>query len=119
MTWVFFYICILFLLQRGQTAKRSTATGSSVTQTLEQAFQKQTSYAPASKNAQELTAAIAYCIAKDMQPFRMVERPGFLRIMKVAVPHYKVPTSNYFSKIEIPKMYNAVRADVTKSLARG
>ncbi len=49
----------------------------------------------------------------------MVERPGFLRMMKVAVPHYKVPTRNYFSKIEILKMYNAVKADVKKSLAQG
>lgn len=51
------------------------------------AFQKQTACTPASKNAEEQTAAIAYCIAKDMQSFWMVERPGFLRIMKVAVPH--------------------------------
>nr|XP_054589246.1 E3 SUMO-protein ligase ZBED1-like [Nothobranchius furzeri] len=104
----------------GQTARqRSTATGSSVTQTLEQAFQKQTDYVPASQKAQELTAAITYLIAKDMMPFRTVERPGFLRMMKVAVPHYKVPTRNYFSKTEIPKMYNAVKADVKKSLAQG
>nr|XP_054591712.1 E3 SUMO-protein ligase ZBED1-like [Nothobranchius furzeri] len=104
----------------GQTSRqRSTATGSSVTQTLEQAFQKQTDYVPASQKAQELTAAIAYLIAKDMMPFRIVERPGFLRMMKVAVPHYKVPTRNYFSKTEIPKMYNAVKADVKKSLAQG
>jgi hypothetical protein len=49
----------------------------------------------------------------------MVERPGFLRMMKVAVPLYKVPSRNYFSKTEIPKMYNIVKADLKKSLAQG
>ncbi|KAK0144340.1 Zinc finger BED domain-containing protein 1 [Merluccius polli] len=87
--------------------------------TLEQAFSRQSAYATASKKAQDLTAAISYCIAKDMMPFQMVERPGFLRVMNVAVPHYKVPSRNFFSKTEIPKMYNAVKADVRKSLAQG
>ena len=96
--------------------QRSTATGLSVTQTLEQA---PSAYAPASKNAQDLTAAIAYCMPKYMIPFRMVERPGFLRMMKVAVPLYKVHSLNCFSKTEIPKLYNTVKADVKKSLAQG
>lgn len=97
----------------------STATGSSVTQTLEQAFKRQSDYAPASKKAQELTTAISYCIAKDVMPFQMVERPGFLQLIKVAVPHYIVPSHTFFSKTAIPKMYNAVKADVRRSLAQG
>lgn len=63
------------------------------------------------KNAQGLTSVIAYCIAKDMMPFQMIKRPGFLRMIKVAVPNYKVPTRNYFSKTE--------HSDVKKSLAQG
>ncbi|CDQ63951.1 unnamed protein product [Oncorhynchus mykiss] len=45
----------------------------------------------------DLTAALSYYIAKDMMPFQIVERPGFLRLMKVAVPHYKVPSQTLFS----------------------
>ena len=46
---------ILFFLQRGQRVRQqSTATGSSVTQTLEQGLQKKSAYAPASINAQDL-----------------------------------------------------------------
>lgn len=83
-----FYFC----LQRGvgQTARQqSTATESSMTYTIEQAFQKQTAYAPPSQRDQELFAAIAYCVARDMMPLRAVERPRFLRMMKVAVLHFK------------------------------
>lgn len=100
--------------------RQSPASSSStVTQTLQQTFQRRAAHAPGSKNAEELTAAIAYSLAKDMMPFQMVERPGFLKIMKTAVPHYKVPTRNYFSKTAIPNMYNTVKADVKQSLAQG
>lgn len=57
-------------------------------------------------------------LQKDMMPFQIVERPGFLKLMNVAVPHYKVPSRTFFSKTEIPKLYNKVRADVGKSLAQ-
>lgn len=111
-------------LQSGRAAgKPSDATGPSsstvVTQTLEQVFKRQAAYAPTSKNAQDLTAALSYYIAKDMMPFQIVERPGFLRLMKVAVPHYKVPSPTLFYKTEIPNLYNQVKADVGKSLAQG
>jgi hypothetical protein len=47
-----------------------------------------------------------------MMPFQIVERPGFLRLMKVAVPHDNVPSRTLFSKTEIPNLYNQVKADV-------
>lgn len=49
-----------------------------------------------------------------MMPFRVVERPGFLKLMKKAAPLYKVPSRKYFSKTVIPQMYNEVKADITK-----
>jgi hypothetical protein len=39
--------------------------------------------------------------------------------MKVAVPHYTVPSRTSFSKTEIPNLYNQGKADVGKSLAQG
>jgi hypothetical protein len=53
-----------------------------------------------------------------MTPFQIVERPGFPRL-KVAVPHYKVPSQALFSKTEIPNLYSEVKADVGKSLSQG
>ncbi|XP_051517506.1 protein Wnt-7a-like isoform X3 [Myxocyprinus asiaticus] len=78
----------------------STHSSSSTPQTLEQAFIRQTAYAPSSKNAQDITAAISYYIAKDMMPFQIVERPGFLRLMKVAVPHYKCHHEYSFPRLK-------------------
>ena len=66
----------------------------------QQAFQRQVAYAPTSNNAKDLTAAISCFISKDMMPFQVVEMPGFLRMMKVAVPHYKVPSRTFFSKTD-------------------
>ena len=97
----------------------SSATAAPVTQTLEQSFAHQAAWAPTSKKAQDLNKALGYWIARDMMAFQVVERPGFVRLMKVAVPHYKVPSRNFFSKTEIPHLYNKVRADVEKSLAQG
>ncbi|XP_038860759.1 E3 SUMO-protein ligase ZBED1-like [Salvelinus namaycush] len=111
-------------LQSGRAAgKPSDATVPSSStagiQTLQQAFKRQAAYAPTSKNAQGLTAALSYYIAKDMMPFQIVEKPGFLRLMKVAVTHYKVPSQTLLSKTEIKDLNNQVKADVGKSLAQG
>lgn len=39
-----------------------------------------------------LTNAILYVICKDSQPFQIVETEGFLNLMKVSAPLYKVPS---------------------------
>ena len=52
-------------------------------------------------------------------PFRVVERPGFLKLMKKAAPLYKVPKRKYFSKTVIPRMCNEVKADMTTKLTQG
>lgn len=54
-----------------------------------------------------------------MMPFQVVEKPGFLKIMKVAAPLYKVPSRKFFSKNEIPKMYTEVRAQGQKQVSEG
>jgi hypothetical protein len=54
-----------------------------------------------------------------MMPFQIVERPGFLRLMKDAVPHYEVPSRTFFVTPEIPNLYYQVKADVGKSLTQG
>lgn len=76
-------------------------------------------YVPTSKQAQDSNKAVAYFISKDMMPFQIVEKPGFLHLMKKAVPQYKVPTRSYFSTNEIPAMYKEVTASVEEQLAEG
>uniref|UniRef100_A0AAR2KXW3 HAT C-terminal dimerisation domain-containing protein n=1 Tax=Pygocentrus nattereri TaxID=42514 RepID=A0AAR2KXW3_PYGNA len=51
-----------------------------------------------------------------MMPLRAVEKPGFLHLMKKAVPMYQVPSRTYFATSEIPRMYQDVRASVEEQL---
>lgn len=51
-----------------------------------------------------------------MMPFRVVEKPGFLHLMKKAVPTHKVPSKMYFSTSEIPRIYNEIRGSVEEQL---
>ena len=89
------YIFYLFFSQRGSAGQSSAAAttlhSALVMQTVKDAFQKQAAYALSSQKANDLNAAISFFIAKDMMPFQIVERLGFLRLMKYALPHYKVP----------------------------
>nr|XP_033484499.1 uncharacterized protein LOC117258104 [Epinephelus lanceolatus] len=84
-----------------------------------ESFAKCVTYGPTSKQAQDLNTAVAYFMSKDMMPFQIVEKPGFLHLMKKAMPQYKVPTRNYFSSNKIPAMYKKVRGSVEEKLAEG
>lgn len=55
---------------------------------------------------------MAFFVAKDMMPFEVVERPGFIHLVKSAVPQYKVPGRSYFCEEQIPDLYKEVRASV-------
>lgn len=57
---------------------------------------------PLQNNTQDLTAAIPFYISKDWMPFQIVQRSGFVKVMKVAMPPYKVPSQTLFFKTEIP-----------------
>lgn len=41
--------------------------------------------------AQKVTESILYMIAKDNLPLSITEKDGFKRLMKLVVPHYKLP----------------------------
>ncbi|XP_068127289.1 E3 SUMO-protein ligase ZBED1-like [Hyperolius riggenbachi] len=89
---------------------------SSAQPTVMQSFAKGTKLDPKSKQAKDLNRVVAYFIAKDMMPLRLVEKPGFLHLMKKAIPLYKVPSITYFSSNEIPCMYKEVRSSVEQQL---
>ena len=44
-----------------------------------------------------------------MQPLYAVERPGFEKLVAKLDPKYTLPSRNYFSETEIPRLYNAMR----------
>ncbi len=63
-----------------------------------------------------ITESLAYFIAKDMMPFRIVERPGFNALMKTVAPKYKIPRRQHFSEKEIPNMYLKLKSDINQTL---
>ena len=66
------------------------------------------------KRAKELDHAVAYFLAKDMQPFYTVEKPGFQKMVNVFDPKYTLPSRNDFSEKELPRLYSQVRDNVVK-----
>ena len=48
-------------------------------------------------------------IAKDMQPYSIVESPGFRMLVSKLSPRYKLPSQKYFTQHEIPSLYTSVK----------
>ncbi|XP_058619638.1 E3 SUMO-protein ligase ZBED1-like [Onychostoma macrolepis] len=84
--------------------------------TVTQSLAKVTKLDPTSKQAKELNHAVAYFIAKDMMPFRVVEKPAFLHLTKKAVPMYKVPSKTYLFVHVRDFIGGKVRASVEEQL---
>ena len=67
-----------------------------------QVINKGKKYEAKSSCACELNKAVAYYLAKDMQPLYAVERPGFKKFVAKLDPKYALPSRNHFSETEIP-----------------
>jgi len=70
---------------------------------------------PASKG-KEISKKIAEMIAFDMLPYSFVEGQGFQRLIGYLAPGYKIPSRVYFSRTEVPKLYNDVKSKITPQL---
>ncbi|XP_046873310.1 E3 SUMO-protein ligase ZBED1-like [Hypomesus transpacificus] len=75
-------------------------------------------YEQTSKRHKDITNAITYCIAKDMQPISTVEKQGFKKLIKILDPRYVLPGRKYFSHTALPKMYAECREKVEEALQR-
>lgn len=70
-------------------------------------------YEKSSKRYNDITHAIVYYIAKEMQPFSVVEKSGFKRLLGVVDQRYR----KYFTKTAIPQLYSECRQAVEKELS--
>ena len=64
-----------------------------------------------------MTDSVSYAIAKDMLPFRAVERPGFQKMLSTFELRYELQSRKYFSKTRIPCLYNSIKGTVEKYLS--
>ncbi|XP_048730602.2 E3 SUMO-protein ligase ZBED1-like [Ostrea edulis] len=74
-------------------------------------------YKSSSPKAVDITQKIAKFLVKDLRPYRMVDSPEFRDIINALNPRYQVPSRKQFSEAIIPKMYNAVKENVLKTLS--
>jgi len=56
-------------------------------------------------------------LALDNEAINIVERRGFVRLLKAALPRYKVPSRPYFSEKIIPDIYNKIVEKIKKLLS--
>lgn len=56
--------------------------------------------------AKNYTLSVAKFLATTMQPYNLVEHKAFTDMVNLFNPRYKLPSRKYFSKNEIPKLYN-------------
>ena len=66
-----------------------------------------------SSEAKRIHQAIGRMIVKDMEPFQVVEKEGFVDLMNTVEKRYTVPSRKYFAEHVIPGMH----AQVEKSLS--
>ena len=67
-------------------------------QILQQVINKGKKYEAKSSCACELNKAVAYYLAKDMQPLYAVEKPGFKKLVAKLDPKYALSSRNQFQK---------------------
>ncbi|XP_064468660.1 zinc finger BED domain-containing protein 4-like [Ornithodoros turicata] len=70
------------------------------------------------KREPALNAKVAEMIAKDIQPYSFVEEPGFVALIKEAVPNYVMPARTTFSRQVIPRLYHDMRRQVELELSK-
>lgn len=57
-------------------------------------------------------------MAKDLQPFSVVENPGFRHLLNTLEPRYKLPTRSHFSEKIMPKLYHETKVKIMASMSR-
>ena len=70
-----------------------------------------------SSQAQELSCAVASFFTSEMQPYQIVEKPGFKKMVSKLDPKYQLLTRKYFSDNEIPRMYSEMVEKVKKDIS--
>ena len=75
-------------------------------------FQLAAKLPTSSKRASVITDAVAYFIAKDMQPVTAVECLGFRSMFKVLEPRYEIPSRKTFTQRVLPALYVKVKESV-------
>ena len=66
--------------------------------------------------AVKVSHGIVNMMAKDAEPFHLVEREGFKELISSILPNYKMPSRSYFSRSLMPKMYSEMKSSVKEKV---
>ncbi|XP_035806010.2 E3 SUMO-protein ligase ZBED1-like [Amphiprion ocellaris] len=80
---------------------------------IKQSFAQGTPY---EKSAINKSRAISRYICKGMAPMYVVEKDSFRDLVKVLDPRYVMRGRKHFSKVELPRLYDACQAKVEKDV---
>ncbi|XP_038160178.1 zinc finger BED domain-containing protein 4-like [Cyprinodon tularosa] len=67
-------------------------------------------------HAMKITEALTQYIALDDQPLSVVENIGFRRLLSVLEPRYEIPSRQYITDRELPKLYDLVKRHIQSLL---
>ncbi|KAL1444355.1 hypothetical protein MTO96_029904 [Rhipicephalus appendiculatus] len=56
-------------------------------------------------------------IARDLQPYEIVENKGFQDLIRHLQPHYKIPHRTTFSRGAIPELYRSTVDSLKKQIS--
>lgn len=101
--------------QRGETAGASSEKKYSQPK-IKQSLAQCTPYEKTSQHHKQITGAILHYICKGMAPVYVVEKDSFRDLVKVLDPRYVMPSRKHFSKVELPRLYDACRVEVEKDV---
>ncbi|KAH6923307.1 hypothetical protein HPB50_027120 [Hyalomma asiaticum] len=73
---------------------------------------------PSRSRRNEINDAILGLVWHDLEPFDVVNRPGFLHLMKVTAPDYEPPTAEELADVQLPKRLGQLRDSLSASIGK-
>lgn len=107
--------------QRANPSPIAPSTTAEKQLTLSESFERKLLWDVNDAKAKKYHYLIAEMIAIDNEPFSIVEKVGFKRLLEQALPRYELPSRTYISQKIIPDIYNRIRdkikANISKAIA--
>ncbi|XP_046753087.1 zinc finger BED domain-containing protein 4-like [Diprion similis] len=85
---------------------------------LEMVIRKKQMWSLDDRRAADISKIICEMIALDAEPFALVEREGFGRLIRHLAPQYPLPSRTYFSQNVMPNIYEKLRSTIQQTLTR-
>ncbi|XP_065093480.1 E3 SUMO-protein ligase ZBED1-like [Ochlerotatus camptorhynchus] len=92
----------------------ASAEPSTSASTIDRMFKETQLWTDDGPKTREINEAIAFMIVKDYQPFSIVEDEGFVNLLKILAPKYKIPNRKLMTKLVDDKYSKVVECVKTK-----